>query len=429
MKLRVFQSDKGDCLLLTSDDGRRVLVDGGMRSSYKQHVAPALGRLASSGTALDLVYVSHIDQDHISGVLQLMDDLVEWQVHDFQREHGNRSFPKPERPRPPQVKRLWHNVFSEQVGRNAGAIEDALAQSAALLAGAPELEALAESRRELATSVSEGLQLTRRVSPEQLGIEVNGAFDGKLAMVRDTTQAIPLGSLELTVIGPFPRELTQLRKEWNAWLDTHGEELDAMRARAVDDAELLGNGELDAFRTGLETRARRLEQREQKLGDINKVTTPNLASLMLLAREGDKRVLLTGDGHAKHILDGLAAADVLQVDGSVHVDVLKLQHHGSEHNIDEEFCRRVTADDYVICANGEHENPDLRALRLLIETRLKANERRFKLWFNSSESASAEGGDSEHMAAVEALVKAAADASDGRMRYAFLDRDSFELTV
>ena len=48
MKVRVFQSDKGDCLLLTSASGKnRVLVDGGMSSSYTKHVAPALAKLST----------------------------------------------------------------------------------------------------------------------------------------------------------------------------------------------------------------------------------------------------------------------------------------------------------------------------------------------------------------------------------------------
>ena len=50
MKLTVFQSEKGDCLLLTSEDGtRRVLVDGGMRPSYQEFVAPVLGALHEAG--------------------------------------------------------------------------------------------------------------------------------------------------------------------------------------------------------------------------------------------------------------------------------------------------------------------------------------------------------------------------------------------
>ena len=88
MKIRVFQSDKGDCLLLTSSSGKnRVLVDGGMSSSYTKHVAPALTKLEAAKAKLDVVYVSHIDDDHISGVLQLMNDLMDWRVFDFQTKH------------------------------------------------------------------------------------------------------------------------------------------------------------------------------------------------------------------------------------------------------------------------------------------------------------------------------------------------------
>jgi len=44
-------------MLLTGSDGRRMLVDGGMRASYSEHVAPALGSLCASDKALEVVYV------------------------------------------------------------------------------------------------------------------------------------------------------------------------------------------------------------------------------------------------------------------------------------------------------------------------------------------------------------------------------------
>ena len=50
--------------------------------------------------------------------------------------------------------------------------------------------------------------------------------------------------------------------------------------------------------------------------------------------------------------------------------MLKIQHHGSEHNLDRDFAKRITADHYVFCANGEHENPDLRILEVLLNSRL-----------------------------------------------------------
>ncbi|MFT3924095.1 MAG: MBL fold metallo-hydrolase [Myxococcales bacterium] len=70
MKLEVFRSDKGDCLLITTSDQKRLLVDGGMKTSFSAYVAPALSKLKPA--KLDAVYVSHIDADHIAGILEIV---------------------------------------------------------------------------------------------------------------------------------------------------------------------------------------------------------------------------------------------------------------------------------------------------------------------------------------------------------------------
>ena len=83
-----------------------------MRNSFTQHVAPKLGRYARNG--IDIICVSHIDQDHIAGILQLLDDEVDWRVYDFQRGSGNSNFRKPKNPRPPRMRGIWHNAFKDQ---------------------------------------------------------------------------------------------------------------------------------------------------------------------------------------------------------------------------------------------------------------------------------------------------------------------------
>ena len=88
MRIRIFQSDKGDCLLLTSASGANMLVDGGMADAFTTHVQPFLGNLAAAGEELDLVYVSHIDQDHIAGVLTLLDNIMTWRVHKYRKAAG-----------------------------------------------------------------------------------------------------------------------------------------------------------------------------------------------------------------------------------------------------------------------------------------------------------------------------------------------------
>ena len=44
----------------------------------------------------------------------------------------------------------------------------------------------------------------------------------------------------------------------------------------------------------------------------------------------------------------------------IHVDLLKVPHHGSANNLDEDFFERITADHYVFSGNGEHGNPGAR---------------------------------------------------------------------
>jgi len=424
VKLTVFQSDMGDCLLLTGAGGERVLVDGGMAASYTTHVAPALGALAAQGKAFDLVYVSHIDRDHISGVLQLMDDLVAWRVHDFQAANGNPGHKAPKATRPPDVKAIWNNAFHDQVGKNAGKIESMLAASAAVLSGTEDdaLKDVAQRHQDLANSIPEALQLSRRIGSGQLGIPLNAPFGNRLAMVRDDATGVAVGGVQLFVLAPFEPDLKKLRTAWNKWLADNEEEVQAIRRRARDDEDMLGNEVVRLLA--------RLTAEAKVLGNRKKVTAPNLASLMLLAEENGRIALLTGDGHRDDIIKGLAHHSRLDAQGRLHVNVLKVQHHGSEHNIDDAFCRAVTADHYVFCGNGAHENPDLDVVKTLVNARLAVDPRPFKLWFNSSSAVPGKKADKDHMKKVEDLVaQLVAAAPANRVTSFFLQQSSFDLPV
>jgi beta-lactamase superfamily II metal-dependent hydrolase len=438
MKLTVFQADKGDCLLITGQDGKHILADGGMKGSYQDYVRPAMGGLSAAGEEIDLVYLSHIDRDHIGGVLQLMDDAVDWRVYDYQTSLGNSSFRKPKFLRPPHMKTIWHNNFKDQVQDNSGAIETQLAANSrllnmnTLLTGEKKmaLAEMAENYSQLTYSVKDGLELSHRVGKNQLGIPVNPQFNGGLIYADEAPPSISIGGMDLYVIGPFKEDLEKLRQEWNDWLKANQDIVAEVRAEAKQDAEDLpmmdeGQWVLSSMLT-----------LAAKLGDRDKVTTPNLASVMLLVEETGKTVLMTGDGHWEDILKGLDRQHRFDSQDRLHVDVLKVQHHGSEHNIHEDFCKRVTADHYIFCGNGAHENPNLDVLQMMIDTRLSlpANHpqagKKFKFWFNSSVNYAGTEDREKHMQAVKDLVDEAARKSGRKLHYRFLTRGSKqELTI
>ena len=63
------------------------------------------------------------------------------------------------------------------------------------------------------------------------------------------------------------------------------------------------------------------------------------------------------------MLEGLKARSCSS--RKLHVDVLKVPHHGSSRNVEEDFFRDVTADHYVISANGKYDNPDAETLKMI----------------------------------------------------------------
>ena len=449
MKLTVFQSDKGDCLLLTGADGRHMLVDGGMRQSYSKHVSPVLGQLREGKEKLDVVYVSHIDQDHISGILQMMDDEVAWRIHEYQVNHGNPQHKPPDSVWPPEVKAIWHNAFHELLPQNAGEIEEVLAASAAVLSGSKieSVEELVSAQNELVTSIAEAIKLTRRVGLDQLGMKVNSPAKGKLMMVRPATAPpIKLGAMRCQIIGPFPEDLKNLRAEWDEWLKKNKAKLRSIKTQAKKDESQFSVREIDDILLPKLVQANLLSEllplnentKPFKLGNRNKVTTPNLASLMFFVEEKRKTLLLTGDGHHLDILRGLKRIKKLNGTKGIHVDVLKVQHHASEHNLDEAFCRTITANHYIFCGNGEHENPDLRVLQAIADSRLGTGAQLspnaeaaspFKFWFNSHSSVTKKEEAKAHMKEIEKLVGKLSNKSNGQMTFFFLKGPSFDIQI
>jgi beta-lactamase superfamily II metal-dependent hydrolase len=420
MRLTMFQSGKGDCLLLTdTGDETRILVDGGMPDAYSEHVAAALSALRKKKKKdIDLVYVSHIDQDHIGGVLRMLDDEVLWRVHEHQVKNGNRRHKAPRAPRPPQIGAIWHNGFRDQLPKKAEPIEETLAAMAPVLSGA-ELDGVRDIGRAqaaLVSSVGEAIRVSRRIGERQLNIPLNRQARGKLMMRRKGQKPIKLGPFDISILAPSAKQLEDLRVEWKDWLDkaTSKKFLNALRTQSRANEKALGAADFNQLFAVMKLQA-------EAFGDPQSITPPNLASLMLLVEEGTQSLLLTGDGRWDHLVEGLQETRHLTGDRPFKVDILKVPHHGSRNNVvDTELLDRVIATHYIFCGDGHHGNPAVDVVELMAKRRLKAPGK-FKFWFNCSAAVVADRDDASQMRAVERKVRALAKASKGRMTFAFLD--------
>jgi len=338
--LDVRRARKGDCLLLhfgTKSKPGLVLIDGGPKSVYKPHLRPRLleirkarGLERQEPLPVDLLMVSHVDDDHIQGILDLTRELIASTQAPLLR-----------------VQRIWHNSFDELIGDDPEELTRAMTAqfgAASLNGGLPddatveadEDEEVIVGSLKILASIAQGHQL--RLDAEKLGFDLNPQFDGKLVMAGKQKAPVSNG-LTFTVAGPMKAELLGLRRKHGEWL----------KAREKDK----GGDE------------------EAALAAYVDKSVPNLSSIVVLAAVGDKSILLTGDARGDKILQGLELAGAVKPGGTLHVDILKVPHHGSSNNLDNDFFERITAGHYVFSGDGEHGNPERESFEMLFRARGK----------------------------------------------------------
>ena len=73
LTLQVLKAFSGDALLLSynGDNGekRHILIDGGMPNTYTKYIKKVISKIE----CLDYVFITHIDKDHLGGILKLLE--------------------------------------------------------------------------------------------------------------------------------------------------------------------------------------------------------------------------------------------------------------------------------------------------------------------------------------------------------------------
>jgi hypothetical protein len=338
LSLDVLPARKGDCLMLhygSEDSPRLILIDGGPSNVYKLRLKPRLQRIhgarklaRNAPLPVDVVMVSHIDDDHIKGILELTKEQL-------------RNSPDLRL----RVKSLWHNSFDDLTHGKADGVLASFGANAVLASAGrntafDKLKVDDEETHqvvEVLASISQGRQLHNdRKTLHQIRNmrewNLNHKFRGGLIVASASSRPVTLdGGLTMTVVGPMQEELDALHEAHDKWVSEHPPE--DVLAAFVDKS------------------------------------VPNLSSIVVLAELGGKTILLTGDARGDRILEGLELVGLVKKGGKLHVDILKVPHHGSQNNMETGFFKRVTADHYVFSGDGQHGNPERETLEMLLEAR------------------------------------------------------------
>jgi metallo-beta-lactamase superfamily protein len=364
--LKMYPAGNGDSFLI-EHQSLALLVDGGYASTFQEYVLPDLRDLSRRGLTLDLVVATHIDADHISGLVRLFAD------------NGPADAPKII-----GVRRVWHNSLRSLVPPSS--------DSTGLSAGDEEL--LREIHRRGFTSAGCVSSSEEEISALQ-GSSLAALLDAGLFNWNDSDGARPIAApyqlrlstdATLTVLGPTPDRLYGLRDWWIS-------ELRRMGIGGVIDTRPLFE---DAFEFLCSYESERITRREQEISgrregalELADVYEPddsviNASSITFILELGNCYVLFLGDAWSEDC--EAAFGSIRHKARPIVFDAIKVSHHGSRRNTSPALLSLIDSPRYLVSTNGErHNHPDIEVLKALVDRPAPFAR---EIYFNSTTPAS-----------------------------------------
>lgn len=308
-RIEMLPARQGDCLWIEygePGDVHRVLIDGGPEGTF-QHLRARIEALPPAERRFELIVVSHVDRDHIAGIVPLL------QARGLGVAVGD----------------VWFNGWRHLAPGARGPVQG---------------------------------EILGAVIQDQ-GLPWNQAFDGDAVVLAGdegapVTHVLP-GGLRLTLLSPDRRALDRLAPVWERTVRAEGLEPGV----AADALEVLAErpelqpppdlrGDAQAVVAALAATPFE-EDRSQANG----------SSIAFLAEFEGRRCLFAADAHPS-VLEG-AVRQVLAAwaaDGPagaqpadrLPVDAFKLAHHGGERNLSPALASLVPARRYLVSTNGSY---------------------------------------------------------------------------
>ena len=191
-------------------------MDGGPPHTFDTTLKRVLEeRVKLNGGRLDRMIVSHVDNDHIVGCIDLLAELRS------ERDNGL--------PELVSVQGLWHNSFASSLDP-----DNILGPRLQSLLGVTGMDTVMNYSAASILGIGEGDTLRRFA--RILEIPINADVPDPI-IVESASSPVGLGNLSLTIVGPTLENLEDLRNEWVEWLEEHEDNI------ASGDPRLMANAD------------------------------------------------------------------------------------------------------------------------------------------------------------------------------------------
>jgi beta-lactamase superfamily II metal-dependent hydrolase len=306
-----------------SDRTRRILIDGGPINAYEA-LEEKLNEMPAGDKRVELVVISHVDTDHIEGI-----------IRHFAEKRSNWNI---------SPRDIWFNGYRHM-------------QKKGMLGG------------------REGDFLSALIRQRESD-KWNKEFNNK-AVVVQPDKPLPsdylVEEMKYTILSPDVKKLERMAKKWEKDVDKHG-----LRPGDLEGAweQLLNKTRLHP-KEGLLGAAGEIDPMLLKQLSTDQ-SAANGSSIAFLLEFQGKSCLFLADAHASTIAQSLKRL-LPKGKKRLKVDAVKVSHHGSKANITKKLMDLLDARHYLISTNGDrHDHPDPEAIEVIIQGSLRDPV----IWFN-----------------------------------------------
>lgn len=320
-RIHMLPAQDGDCFLVeTGSRPHRILIDGGRRDTAAE-IESLLDALDPAERRIDLMVLTHIDEDHVAGLVKLLASPARLSVGE-----------------------VWFNGLDH--ARRADGQRFKLRVQPEPAPAVAEREELAmlgvRSARDFVNALA-----VRRCS-------WNALLTDGVAWVEPT---VPLPSVPLpeggriTLLGPPRTKLAAFANSWKGaferLLESEAQEATMLSGR---EHQLPPPRPDEIFRLAL----------NEDAPDTSKV---NGTSIVLVIEFGGRRALFAADAHPGDVAVALGR---FGGEGRVRFDAVKVAHHGSARNNTSELIDRLDSPLWLISTNGAHDHPNREAIARIL---------------------------------------------------------------
>lgn len=365
MIIEMFPAKNGDSLLIRLDSKQNILIDMGYRNTYKSFIRNRLLEIKKEGQCIDLLIITHIDEDHIEGAIE------------FLKENG-----QADNPNIIEVKEIWHNSyrhleFEKHKINNISRFENMQLQDIKF-SNSKVLNNESTENKDI--SALQGSTLARLLH-KNLYAMWNKSYEMKAINV-DEIESISIGEIKIILLSPNTEKLKELSKLW-------------LRKLEAIDIEFSLSDEIifdDAYEMYVK-KVREIEDVEEEQdisynsktieglintdiiqGKVDK-SKSNGASIAFIMEYKNKKLLFLGDAHEDIIIDGIEK--YREKGNELKFDLVKVSHHGSLKN-NFKWIESIKSNRYLFSTDGsKHKHPSYEVITKILQ---KKDEK--KLYFN-----------------------------------------------